>query len=81
MALLKNMRSIGKKFKNLVKKRTLELLKKRDREREGENMRYYGLDNEIVESLPAEIWNTWEGADSEIRRIIDETIKNFDIIV
>jgi len=75
------MRSIGKKFKNLVKKRTLELLKKRDREREGENMRYYGLDNEIVESLPAEIWNTWEGADSEIRRIIDETIKNFDIIV
>ena len=73
------MRTIGKKFRNLVRRQTIKLLKKRDRERAGENMRYYGIDNEIIESLPDEIWNTWEGADSEIRRIIDETIMNSGI--
>ncbi|MCD6402676.1 hypothetical protein J7L36_02385 [bacterium] len=69
------MRTIGKKFKNLVQKQTIKLLEKRDRERAGESMRYYGIDNEIVNSLPDEIWETWEGADGEIRRIIDDTIR------
>ena len=68
------MRTIGAKFKNLVKRITIKFLDQRDKERAGENMRYYGIVNEIVENLPEEIWQTWEGADSEIRNIIEETI-------
>ena len=75
-SLTKNMRTIGRKFRNLVRRTTIKFLNKRDKERAGENMRYYGIDNEIVENLPEEIWNTWEGADGEIRGIIDETIQN-----
>jgi len=69
------MRTIGKKFRNLVKKQTMKKLAERDKTRKGENMKYYGIDNEIVDSLPEEIWETWEGAEGEIRRIIEETIK------
>lgn len=72
------MRTIGRRFRNVVKQETLKHLKLRDATRPGETMRYCGIDNEIVDALSEEIWETWEGADSEIRGIIDETIQNYD---
>lgn len=69
------MRTIGARYRNLVKRATKDALARRDKERAGENMRYYGIDNEIVDRLPEAIWETWEGADGEIRGIIEETIQ------
>ncbi len=61
-----------------MKQETLKHLKLRDATRAGKTMRYSGIDNEIVDALPEELWATWEGADSEIRGIIDETIQNYE---
>jgi len=72
------MRTIGKKWQNLVKRETIKAIKKRDKERAGEVMRYYGIDNEIIDNLPDEIWQTWEGAYDEIKRIIEETMQDYD---
>ncbi len=68
------MRTIGKKWKNIVKKETLAAIRRREKEKAGEVMMFYGIDNEIVDNLPEEIWETWEGADGEIRRIIEEVL-------
>jgi len=73
------MRTIGKKFRGLVKTETIKAIKQRDQDGAGENMRYYGIVNEIVEGLPEEIWQTWEGADGEIRGIAEETIRWYGI--
>lgn len=63
------MRTIGKKYRNLVRKTTLEVLN-------SGNYKANLINDTVVERLPAELWNTWEGADQEIRNIIDETIIN-----
>jgi len=72
------MRTIGKKFKKLVVNETIKALKRRDYERKGETLRYYGIVNEIIDSLPEAIWETWEGAHQEIKNIIEETINEYD---
>ena len=56
------MRSIGKKYKRLVKKTTLEEIKKG----------YDNLETRVINKLPVELWDTWEMADQEIRRIIED---------
>jgi len=59
-------RTIGVKNKNLVKKLTrIEI------ENETET---YLIEDKIIENLPASLWDIWESADSEIRRIIFDTI-------
>ena len=72
------MRTIGKKFKKLVVNETIKALKRRDYERKGETLRYYGIVSEIIDSLPEAIWETWEGAYQEIKNIIEETINEYD---
>ncbi|MCM8804233.1 MAG: hypothetical protein NC833_03145 [Candidatus Omnitrophica bacterium] len=67
------MRTIGKKFKKLVKKEVIKALKRRDAERPDDLLRYMGIKEEIIHNLPDEIWNTWEGAYDEVMRIIEET--------
>ena len=75
------MRTIGKRFKEVVEQETLKHLRLRDATRPGETMRYSGIDKEIIDALPVELWETWEGADGEIRGIIDETIQNYDEVI
>jgi hypothetical protein len=41
----------------------------------GEIKSYEGIEEEVREKLPSELWNTWEMADQEITRIIDDTIR------
>ena len=62
-------RTIGTKNKNLVKKLALASLKKHT----GFNgTDYTKIEDEVVDQLPTELWDTWEMADQEIRRIIDD---------
>lgn len=68
------MRSIGIKNKNLVKRLTREAIEKR-RMPWGKITSYSGIDEEVREKLPVELWDTWEMADQEITRLIDDTIK------
>jgi hypothetical protein len=68
------MRSIGKKNINLVVKTTKEAIEKR-RMPWGEIESYQGIDAEVRDKLPSELWDTWEMADQEINRIIDDTIQ------
>lgn len=65
------MRTIGRKFRNLVKKETIGTMRERDRRGWG----YQGIVKEVRDRLPVELWDTWEGADGEINRIIEDTIQ------
>ena len=56
------MRSIGKKYINMVKKITREELLKG----------YNDLSDRVRERLPSEIFDTWEMAWSQVENIIDE---------
>ena len=56
------MRSIGKKNSNLLKGIVLEEWKK--------DSNYSSLEERVVDRLPLSLWDIWEGADSEIRRMI-----------
>lgn len=69
------MRSIGKKNRNLVKRLTGETINKR-KDFRGIVDSYMGIEKEVIELLPVELWDTWEGCDQEIRGIIDDTIQN-----
>jgi hypothetical protein len=60
------MRSIGKKNITLVKNLTRKVLA--DKTFAG-NVRL-----EVLGKLPDSLWDTWEGAHSEIERIINDTI-------
>jgi hypothetical protein len=66
------MRSIGKKNRNLVIKTTKEAIKRRTTPWGEEN--FVGIDEEIIEKLPEELWDIWEMADQEIRGLIHDTI-------
>ena len=70
------MRTIGKKNINLVKKLTRQAIEKRKMPW-GAVESYVGIDEEIIDKLPVELWDTWEMADSEIRRIINDTLGAF----
>jgi len=67
------MRSIGKKNIALVRKITLEEVKKKNPYICNGNTLLL-VEEKIVERLPATLWDTWEMADQEIRRIINDTI-------
>jgi len=67
------MRSIGIKNVNLVKRTTREAIKNRAVDCYG-TLSYSGIEDEVVGDLPIELWDTWEMADQQIRRIIDDTI-------
>jgi len=67
------MRSIGKKNIKLVEKITKKRLSAR-KTSWGSWGDIRGIDNEVVQILPVDFWDIWEGADTEIRRIIDDTI-------
>ena len=59
------MRSIGKKNIAIVKKITRE-----EMSRGGDEC----LDDRVVRKLDESLWDLWEGADAEIRRIIWDTM-------
>ena len=67
------MRSIGVKNVNLVKRLTKEAVKKRTMPW-GEVSSYTGIGQEVRHQLPVELWDTWEMADQQIDRIIDDVI-------
>ena len=69
------MRSIGVKNRNMVKRLTIEAIEKR-RLPWGEVESYQGIEGEVRDKLPVELWDTWEMADQEINRIIGDTITN-----
>ncbi|MHC1628801.1 MAG: hypothetical protein ACXQTI_08225 [Candidatus Nezhaarchaeales archaeon] len=60
------MRSIGKRNIKLVKMYTIDALK------EGTN----DVEERTLDALPLALWNTWECADQQIRRIVRDTIWN-----
>lgn len=63
-------RTIGKKNINLVKKLTSEELKRRTNVFNETD--YNGIDNNVMEKIPDEIYDTWESAYTEIKCIIDD---------
>ena len=68
-------RTIGRKYKNMVKRFTFEELKKATSPF-GETQ-FSGIENAVVNRLPVELWDTWESADSEIRNLIDDAKSDF----
>ena len=67
------MRSIGVKNINTVKRLTKEAIKKRTMPW-GETGSYTGIEEEVVDQLPIELWDIWEMADQQIKRVIDDVI-------
>ena len=54
-----------------IGKRNILLIKELVREAKASGLAYHGdVEKYVIEKLPSEMWDTWEGADSEIRRII-----------
>lgn len=70
------MRSIGKKNIALVKKITREEMKKIIAPFHSVigSPDYSSIEDTVIDKLPVELWNIWECADSEIRRIINDEI-------
>jgi hypothetical protein len=69
------MRSIGKRYIKLVKETTLKILKQQP------NIARYSGDNIVAlvtAKLPDKLWDTWEMADSEITRVIMDTVSEYD---
>ena len=62
------MRSIGVKNVNLVKRLSKEAIKKRTMPW-GEITSYSGIETEVIDKLPIELWDTWEMSDQQIRGI------------
>lgn len=61
-------RTIGVKNVNLVKKLTLvEIEKGKGKTNSNDES---NIEDRVIEKLPASLWDIWESADSEIRRII-----------
>lgn len=67
-------RTIGRKNRNLVKRLTTEELEKTKGMPWLPTPPGQTIEEIVVEKLPVEMWDTWEGADSEIRRIILDTV-------
>lgn len=65
-------RTIGKKNINLVKRLVKEEIKKATSE--FGVTQYSGIESQVVHRLPESLWDTWESADAEIRRIINDEV-------
>jgi hypothetical protein len=74
------MRSIGKKYKNLVIKLTRKVLDTKEAalpENMGGINYFSDVENLVYDKLPEKIFDTWEGAAEEINSIIDYEIENY----
>jgi len=60
------MRSIGRKNIKIVKDEVIKAI--------NENHNRWEVEEIVIDRLPSSLWDTWEMADSEIRRIISDTI-------
>ena len=58
-------RSIGRRNINLVALETERAIKETGN---------YQVEQLVIDRLDEDLWDTWEGADAEIRRIISDTI-------
>lgn len=67
-------RTIGRKNRNLVKQLVIEELEKTKGKPWLPTPPRQTIEKIVIEKLPMELWDTWEGADSEIRRIIWDTV-------
>ena len=67
-------RTIGRKNRNLVKRLVIEELEKTRGKPWLPTPPRQTIEEIVIEKLPVELWDTWEGADSEIRRIIWDTV-------
>jgi hypothetical protein len=63
-------RSIGVKNINLVKRLTTAAINRR--KTPYGVVSYVGIEEEVVGELPLKLWDTWEMADQQIRRIIND---------
>lgn len=61
------MRSIGKSNIEIVKRVTKEVIN-------SGNIANSDVEDVVVKMLPEKMWDTWESADSEIRRIISDVV-------
>jgi hypothetical protein len=66
-------RTIGSKNKSIIKQTIIKKMKVSPIDYE------FPSDEEVIEDLPEEMWNTWEGADSEIRNLIRDYIMEIDV--
>jgi len=73
------MRSIGTKNINLVKRLTKEAIERKKSPYSSilDTPNYHGIEEEVIDKLPVELWDTWEMADQQIRRIVGDTIGTF----
>jgi len=69
-------RTIGTKNINIIKKIVENEIKK-STTKWGEITKYPSGD-EIIEKLPEEMFETWEGAYSEIKNIIHDSVTNYN---
>lgn len=60
------MRSIGRRNRGMVETETKRAIKETGN---------YNVEDLVVSRLDESLWDSWEGADSEIRRIIFDTIR------
>ena len=67
------MRSIGKRNIGKVQQLTREAIQRR-KSVLGLQTTFSGIEEEVIEKLPVELWDSWEMADQEIRRIINDEI-------
>jgi hypothetical protein len=75
---IKEARTIGASNITLVKNMTKKMLKQRKDPLTGET-NYQGIDEEVINALPEELWDTWEAADQEIRRIIGDVTSAWSV--
>lgn len=66
-------RTIGRRNRALVRGLVLEELRACER-RDPFDPDYSRVEESVVGRLPEELWDTWEGADGEIRMLIHDTI-------
>ncbi len=64
-------RTIGLKNVNLVKRLTRIEMEKNDKVF---SVKEPNIEDKVIENLPAKLWDIWESADDEIRRIIWDTM-------
>ncbi len=65
------MRTIGRKNRNFVRRLTQE------EQRRGE-VGVHNITERVIDKLPVSLWDTWEGADSEIRNLIWDAVFSFE---
>lgn len=63
-------RTIGRKNIRIVKELTREAL-------ESGKFSYSQIEDIVIKKLPSDMWDTWEMADQEIKRIIDEVMADY----